>query len=79
LRPANFLCYREGEQEMTINCISCGHRIDIGEDYDDYEGPVKCWVCGALLDIKTEVGNLRAVKILSGPRYAAENGIEQIR
>jgi ribosomal protein S27E len=61
---------------MTINCISCGHRIDLGEDYNSYKGPVKCWVCGALLDIKTEGGNLRAVKILSAPRYTAENAIE---
>jgi len=61
---------------MTINCISCGHRIDLGEVYDCYKGPVKCWVCGALLDIRTEEGNLRAVKILSSPRYNAQKAVE---
>jgi len=64
---------------MMINCISCGHKIDLGEDYDHYRGPVRCWVCGALLDIKTEEGNLRSVKILSTPRHKAENTVGQVR
>jgi predicted RNA-binding Zn-ribbon protein involved in translation (DUF1610 family) len=76
LRSANFLGYQEGEHDMTINCISCGHKIDLGEDYNHYKGPVKCWVCGALLDIRTDEGNLRAVKILSALRHTAEKAVE---
>ena len=64
---------------MKINCLSCGHNVDIGDEYDDYEGQIKCYACGAILEIKTEGGNLRAVKIISAPRYAAENAIEQKR
>ena len=64
---------------MKINCLSCGHNVGIGDEYDDYEGQIKCYACGAILEIKTEGGNLRAVKIISAPRYAAENAIEQKR
>jgi DNA-directed RNA polymerase subunit RPC12/RpoP len=44
---------------MNINCLACGHKFELDEAYDDYEGPVRCWVCGALLDIKAQDGSLR--------------------
>jgi len=50
---------------MTINCLACGHRIDFGDPYDDYEGQVKCWVCEAILDIKVEEGSLKSMRIVS--------------
>jgi len=46
---------------MRINCISCGHMLDIGDSYDDYNGPVKCFVCGVLMEIRTEEGNVRSM------------------
>ena len=48
---------------MKINCLSCGHKVDLDYAYDDYKGQVKCFVCGALLEIRTEEGNLKAVKL----------------
>ena len=48
---------------MRINCLSCGHKVDVDDAYDNYEGQVKCWACGAMLDIKTEDGNLRVVRL----------------
>lgn len=50
---------------MHINCISCGHRFDVGKSYDDYEGLVKCPTCRALLDIKTLDGGVRSVRPVS--------------
>ncbi|MFO7901009.1 MAG: hypothetical protein R6V58_18375 [Planctomycetota bacterium] len=47
---------------MEVNCVACGHRFDLGDSYDDYEGPVRCCVCHALLRIRTEDGNLRFVE-----------------
>jgi DNA-directed RNA polymerase subunit N (RpoN/RPB10) len=47
---------------MKINCLSCGFKVDLGDAYDDYEGQVKCYACGALLEIRTQEGNIRAVK-----------------
>ncbi|MFP3870135.1 MAG: hypothetical protein ACLFVT_04535 [Syntrophobacteria bacterium] len=46
---------------MKINCVSCGHQVDLDEAYDDYNGPIKCFVCGALLEIKTKQGSLKSV------------------
>ena len=50
---------------MRINCVSCGHKVDLDDVYDDYEGQVKCFVCSSLLEIKTEGGNLKSVKVVS--------------
>ncbi len=47
---------------MKINCLACGHSIDIGDAYDDYSGQVRCFVCHSLLEIKTDQGNLKSVK-----------------
>jgi len=58
---------------MKINCLSCGHKVDLDEVYDDYEGQVKCLVCGASLEIKTEKGHLKRVRIAKpGPPFLVE-------
>jgi hypothetical protein len=44
---------------MKLNCLSCGHSIDLHDDYGNYEGMVKCYVCGALLMICTEDGHVK--------------------
>jgi len=44
---------------MKLNCLSCGHSVDLHGNYDDYEGLVKCYVCGALLMIRTEDGYIK--------------------
>jgi hypothetical protein len=47
---------------MKINCLCCGHKVDLDDVYDDYEGCIKC-LCGAMLEIKTQEGQLKAVKL----------------
>jgi len=47
---------------MKINCLSCGFKVDLDDTYDDFEGPIKC-ICGALLEIRTEEGMLKAIKM----------------
>jgi len=47
---------------MRINCLSCGHKVELDDAYDDFEGPVKC-LCGAMLEIKTEEGMLKGIKV----------------
>lgn len=48
---------------MKINCMACGHQIDIGDAYDNYEGPFRCWVCGTLMMVKTHEGDLKKMGI----------------
>ena len=52
---------------MKINCLSCGHNVEISEAYDDYNGLIKCFACQALLEIKTEDGYLRSVQVANSP------------
>lgn len=46
---------------MRINCLNCGHKIELDDVYDDYEGLIKCMTCRTLLSIKTEDSKLRKV------------------
>lgn len=57
---------------MKINCILCGHNFDLNDTYDDYEGEVKCWVCGGVLDIKVQEGKLKSLKYSHTSRPVSE-------
>ncbi len=57
---------------MKINCLSCGHTIDLDDAYSDYEGQVKCYTCSALLEIKLEDFCIKAVRFVKTTRGAAE-------
>ena len=35
--------------------------MNVDESYGDYQGRVKCFACGAILEIKTEGGMLQSV------------------
>jgi hypothetical protein len=59
---------------MKINCLSCGHTIELDEAYSDYEGQVKCYACSAVLEVKLEESLVKSVKFLKLTR-SAENGI----
>lgn len=51
---------------MKINCLSCGHNVELDDIYaDHYEGEIKCYACGALLEIRTEDHALRQVHLMS--------------
>jgi hypothetical protein len=58
---------------MKINCLSCGHNVELSEAYDDYSGMVKCFVCAALLEIRAEDGNIRSVQLTTRPSTALVN------
>jgi DNA-directed RNA polymerase subunit N (RpoN/RPB10) len=49
---------------MKINCLSCGFKVDLTNAYDDYEGQIKCFACGTILEIETQEGNVRSVKVV---------------
>ena len=66
---------------MKINCLSCGHNVDLDDyAYENYEGQVKCFGCGAVLEIKTQDGSLKAVKFVKlVPRPSLEEAFERTR
>ena len=47
---------------MRINCLSCGHAVDLDDAYEDYEGKIKCFACGAVLEIRAQEGKLKSVE-----------------
>jgi hypothetical protein len=51
----------------------------MGDDYDDYEGLVKCFICGALLKIRAEEGRLKSVDFLKTVRRSTEEAVGQGR
>jgi hypothetical protein len=41
---------------MKVNCLSCGHNVVLDDAYNDFEGMLRCYVCSALLEVKTSDG-----------------------
>jgi ribosomal protein S27E len=48
---------------MKVNCLSCGHSLDLRDAYDDYQGQVRCFICGNLLVIHTQDGQVKSVQL----------------
>jgi hypothetical protein len=46
---------------MKINCLACGHKVELDDAYDDFEGQVKC-LCRTMLEIRTEDGKLKNIR-----------------
>jgi hypothetical protein len=58
---------------MKINCLGCGFKVDLAGAYDDYVGQIKCFACGAIMEIATQAGEIRAVNAVTGqPPPSAE-------
>jgi transcription elongation factor Elf1 len=49
---------------MKVNCLACGHTVALDDVYDDYVGLIKCFVCGALLEIRTDQGHIKTVQFV---------------
>ncbi len=64
---------------MRINCVSCGHEINLNHDlFDDYEGPVKCFVCSTVMEIIATEGVINSIDLLSIlPRSSTVEHVER--
>ena len=51
---------------IKLSCLACGHSMDLGDAYQDYEGEVRCWVCHAVLEVTLHEGQLRSMKKSTG-------------
>jgi hypothetical protein len=44
---------------MKVDCFSCGYEINLNHRvFDDYAGPVRCYRCSAMMEIRTAQGLL---------------------
>jgi hypothetical protein len=42
---------------MKVDCVSCGYEINLDHKvFDDYSGPIKCYCCGLMMEVKTAQG-----------------------
>ena len=61
---------------MKLNCLSCGHTVDLRDGYNDYDGRVRCFVCGALLAIRTQDGQMKWVELVASARRGEDSTLK---
>lgn len=56
---------------IKLNCLACGHVMDLSDAYEDYQGGVRCWGCRAVLEVTIQEGKLKAM------RQSHDGGLER--
>ena len=52
---------KEGKA-MKITCVCCAREINLDHKvFENYAGPIKCFRCGSLMQVRTEEGNLSSL------------------
>lgn len=47
---------------MNMTCIACSRDVNLDHMvFENYDGPVKCFSCGTMMEIRTEGGVLNSV------------------
>ena len=47
---------------MRMVCMGCGREVNLDHEiFDNYEGPVKCFSCGIMMEVKTVRGILDSI------------------
>jgi DNA-directed RNA polymerase subunit N (RpoN/RPB10) len=50
---------------MKIKCISCGRDVNLDHRvFEDYEGPVKCFSCSTMMEMRTIRGFVDSISPL---------------
>jgi ribosomal protein S27E len=56
----------KGEKSMRVKCISCGQELNLDHwIFEDYSGPVKCFSCSAMMEVKTNGGEVYSINPLA--------------
>jgi ribosomal protein S27E len=56
----------KGEKSMRVKCISCGQELNLDHwVFEDYSGPVKCFSCSAMMEVKTSDGEVYSINPLA--------------
>lgn len=65
---------------MKLKCLGCGHNVDLDDGvYSQYQGQIKCFACGAILDVKIEEGFLKSLNIVQNKHEGADHDEPIIR
>lgn len=52
--------------KIKLSCLACGHSMELGEAYEDYQGEIRCWGCRAVADVTLRQGKLQSMKLCAG-------------
>jgi len=56
----------KGEKSMRVKCISCGNELNLDHwIFEDYSGPVKCFSCGVMMEVKSTGGEVYSINPLA--------------
>lgn len=51
---------------MRVECIFCGHELNLDHRvFEDYSGPVKCFSCSAMMEIRCTRGGVHLISALA--------------
>lgn len=65
---------------MKIKCLCCDREINLDHEiFEDYAGPVKCFGCSAMLELKSEGGAVRSLALLSSQEGELKAGVAPSR
>ena len=62
---------------MKIRCVCCGRDVNLDHSvFEDYEGPVKCFSCRTMMEMKTIRGYVDSLSFLQrlGHNRVVRNG-----
>jgi ribosomal protein S27E len=56
----------KGEKSMRVKCISCGQELNLDHGiFEDYSGPVKCFSCSTMMEVKSTGGEVYSINPLA--------------
>jgi len=56
----------KGEKSMRVKCISCGNELNLDHwVFEEYSGPVKCFSCSTMMEVKTNGGAVYSIAPLA--------------
>jgi ribosomal protein S27E len=51
---------------MRVKCISCGNELNLDHRiFENYSGPVKCFGCSAMMEVKSTGGEVYSINPLA--------------
>jgi ribosomal protein S27E len=67
----------EEGMKMRMACMGCGRDVNLDHViFDNYEGPVKCFCCGTIMEVKTVRGALDSMIVrTAAPVYLERQAV----
>ena len=62
---------------MKLNCLGCGNPINLGDEYQDYSGNIRCNACSAILKVKLQDFRLSEMEFMQFAKPSVEETFEK--